>query len=90
MSTGIFVLTNLPFMIWDPNAWLEDLLEPCRAISGYRSQGLAILLEYAVVRRPPAFFLMLQASAYTILLILYWSFAPAIGQGFWIFPGVFF
>lgn len=90
VSAGVFVVTNLPFFLWDPQAWGKGIFEPLYAPFSYLSYGPAILSEYGVVSFPREFHTATQVSAYAIMLIFYWFYAPVIGQGFWIFPAVFF
>lgn len=90
LSFSVFVAINLPFFLWDPKAWTSGVLEPFSARLNYLSHGFAILSEYGIAPFPRAFYTMTQVSAYVILLVLYWFYAPAIRQGFWIFPGMFF
>jgi uncharacterized membrane protein len=90
VSAGVFVVTNLPFIVWDPGAWLQGALEPAYAAFNYLSHGPGILTEYGIVALPRQFYTALQASSFAIMLIVYGFYAPVIGQGFWIFPGLFF
>ncbi len=90
VSAGVFALINLPFLVWDPGAWLNGALEPSYAPFNYLSRGLGILSEYGLVPFPREFYTVTQVSALAILLVLYWFYAPVLGQAFWIFPGLFF
>ena len=90
VSAGAFALINLPFLVWDPGAWLNGALEPSYAPFNYLSRGLGILSEYGIVPFPRELYTVTQVSALAILLVLYWFYAPVLGQAFWIFPGLFF
>lgn len=90
LSASVFIITNLPFILWDLDAWAAGVLEPSYAAFNYLSAGFSILTEYGVVPLPREFYTVVQASSLLIMLFLYWRYAPLIRRGFWIFPGIFF
>jgi len=90
VSAGVFAMVNLPFFVWDPGAWINGALEPAYAPFNYLSRGFGILSEYGLAPFPREFYTVTQVSVFAILLVLYFFYAPVIGQAFWIFPGLFF
>lgn len=45
---GVFVLVNLPFIVWSPNAWLRGTLLPIRGGLVADGQGLATLATHGL------------------------------------------
>ncbi len=90
ISVLFFVVVNLPFVIWNPEAWLRGAVEPSYAAFNFMSQSIGALTQYGIAPFPRLFYSGLQFSSLLILLILYWFYTRPIGQAFWIFPAVFF
>ncbi|MDE3090911.1 MAG: tetratricopeptide repeat protein [Chloroflexota bacterium] len=90
ISLGTFMAINLPFIVWDPIAWALGAFEPAYARFDVVSAGLGALTQHGLAPFPREFYTVLQISSYLIMLIVYWRHARAIGQAFWIFPGIFF
>ncbi|MBI5961167.1 MAG: tetratricopeptide repeat protein, partial [Chloroflexi bacterium] len=90
ISALFFIVVNLPFVIWDPDAWLRGAVEPSYAAFNFMSQSLGALTQYGIAPFPRLFYSALQFSSLLIMVILYWCYARPIGQAFWIFPSIFF
>lgn len=90
ISAGIFLITNLPFIVWDPMSWAMGAFEPSYAAFNMYSHGLGALSQYGLASFPREFYSLLQASFYLIALVVYWRHTKGFGQAFWIFPGIFF
>lgn len=90
VSLGVFLIINLPFIIWNPEAWLLGTLEPVYAAFNFMSHGLGILTQYDIVPLPRTFYTGLQFSVLAIMVVVHWFYARPIGQAFWIFPGIMF
>jgi len=87
---GVFLLINLPFMLWDFRSWTLGVFEPTYAAFNVYSQGLGALSQYNLVQLPRQFYAGLQLSSLAIMLIIHWRHPRRVGQAFWVFPGIFF
>jgi uncharacterized membrane protein/Tfp pilus assembly protein PilF len=90
ISAGIFVLINLPFVIWNPRAWWLGVFEHSYAPFNVYSHGLGTLSQYGILPLPRQFYTALQMTSLAGMLILHWRHPRFVGQAFWIFPALFF
>jgi hypothetical protein len=90
ISLGVFAIVNVPFVAWDPRAWLLGVFEPVYASFNVHSQGLGALWQYGVASLSGQYHTALQASSYLIMLIIHWRHPRFVGQAFWMFPAIFF
>jgi uncharacterized membrane protein len=90
ISVSVFVLINLPFMLWDFHSWILGAFEPLYAAFNVTSQGLGALSQYGLAALPREFYTLLQLATYSFLVYIYWRYPQRIGQAFWIFPGILF
>lgn len=90
LSLGVFVIINLPFVLWDFRAWALGVFEPLYAQFNFYSQGLAIVTQLGLVSAPRQFYTLLQASSLFLMILIHWRHPRLIGQAFWIFPAIFF
>ncbi len=90
VSIGVFGLINLPFILWNPRAWLLGTFEPSYAQFNIYCQGLGAISQYGLAHLPRIFYTFLQFSALLIMLLIHWRHPQLVGQAFWIFPGIFF
>lgn len=90
ISAGLFLGINLPFMLDDFRGWWRGALEPAYAAFNVYSHGLGILAAYGAAPFPREFYTILQASFLACALLLAWRHPRAVGQAYWIAPGLFF
>jgi uncharacterized membrane protein len=90
ISGSVFLLLNLPFMVWDPVAWLQGAFEPTFATFNVWSQGIGALTQFGMVPWTRAFYTLAQISFYACCLVIYWRHPRAIGHAIWIVPALFF
>jgi uncharacterized membrane protein len=90
VSVGVFVLINLPFIIWDARAWWLGVFEHAYAPFNVYSHGLSTLSQYGWLPLPRQFYMALQFSTLVALMIVHWRHPRIIGQAFWVFPALFF
>lgn len=90
IATAVFLVTNLPFMIWDPVAWLLGAMEPSYASFNVWSQGLGALTQFGLIPWPRTFYTVLQLSIYASALLLYWRHPRTVRHAIWVFPAFFF
>lgn len=73
VASLIFLLTNLPFVVTDPQAWLAGVLTPALAPTFPRGAGLVLLSTNAGLPLPPeAAYLALETGAFAAGLALAW------------------
>jgi hypothetical protein len=89
-SLGVFIIINLPFILWDFRAWVGGVFEPLYAQFNFYSQGLAIVSQLGWAPLPRQFYTLLQASSLFLMILIHWRHPRRIGQAFWIFPAIFF
>ena len=90
ISGGVFLVVNLPFLIWDPVAWGLGALEPTFATFNVWSQGIGALSQFGVVPWTRTFYTIVQLSFYASALFLYWRHPRAVRYVIWVVPAFFF
>jgi hypothetical protein len=90
ISVGVFLVINLPFILWDFRAWMLGAFEPSYALFNVYSHGLGALSQFGITTLPREFFTILQVSFLILALFIHWRHPRMIGQAFWIFPAIFF
>lgn len=90
VSLGLFLVINLPFIVWNPKAWALGAFEPTYAAFNVWSQGIGALTQFGFVSWPKSFYSILQFSFYGMALLYYWQHPRTTGHAFWLVPGVFF
>lgn len=91
MSAGVFLIINLPFMLWNFRDWWLGTFEPAYAPFSLFSQGgLADLSVFGIAALPREFYSVAQVSFYVVALVIHARHPRFVGQAFWIFPGIFF
>jgi hypothetical protein len=90
VSFATFLVINLPFMLWNFQAWALSVFEHAYAAFNVTSHGLGALAQYNLLPLPRSFFSILQLSSFLLMLIVHWRHPRSVGLAFWIFPGLFF
>lgn len=90
ISGGVFVLINLPFIAWNPQAWWLGVFEHSYAPFNVLSHGLGVLSQYGVFPLPRQFYMALQMASLAAMMVVHWRHPHFIDQAFWIFPALFF
>jgi uncharacterized membrane protein len=89
VSGGTFVLLNLPFVAWDPAAWLKGVLSPMTGSLVYLSQGgLSGLTAFGYVDLPKSYYLLMTLAVLGLLLLAYWRHYAALRDTFVIMPAI--
>jgi hypothetical protein len=87
---AIFVVTNLPFIVWHPAAWLEGVLTPVTLPMFPRGAGLVFLgTNGGLPLLPAAAYLAMEAVAMLVCLALAWRTrhtSPEIGIALALIP----
>lgn len=73
IAGSLFLVINLPFLIWNPSAWLAGILAPMADPMFPLGVGLISLSSYHLLPYLPSWaYLGLEASAMVYMLIYYW------------------
>jgi hypothetical protein len=90
IATGIFVATNLPFIVHDPQAWLAGILTPLVEPMFARGAGLIFLFTNGGLPfLPTVAYSALEAAAGIICLVIAWrtrKTSPELGAVLAIVP----
>jgi uncharacterized membrane protein len=90
ISGGLFLLTNISFMLWDPAAWFRGVAvnveEPLVIFS---QGGLASLTQFGFVSLPKSFYMIVMLTVLCLLLFAYWRHYDLLRDAFWFMPGIF-
>jgi uncharacterized membrane protein len=83
VATGVFVVTNLPFVAWHPSAWLAGVLTPVVEPMFPRGSGIVFLgTNGGLPLLPATAYLAMEAAAFVVCLVLAWRTrrsSPEIG-----------
>lgn len=88
VTTATFVVINLPFILWDPGAWFQGVLEPVRANMITYGQGLSALTMYGVVIIPKGLYSLFMVSVIGLSLWVYWAHYGKVRELVWLLPGI--
>ncbi len=73
VAAGVFLLFNLPFILWNPHAWLSGMLTP---LDSYMFPMGVGIIDFSITHLLPYFnqpvYTMLEASAMLGSLLWYW------------------
>ncbi len=85
-----FFIPNIPFIIWNPAAWMESVFTP--VFSGFslvkQGSGLTLLSVSGVFPLPKIFFTMILLGILSILLMIYILYFDRLKWTAWIMPAL--
>lgn len=90
IGVAVFLLVNLPFILADPHLWLLGAVEPLYANFNVTGTGLSAMSQYSLIPLPKSPYSLMQFSFLLGATWLHWRHTRAIGQAFWLFPGIVF
>ncbi len=85
---GVFVATNLPFVLWGPKAWLLGVVEPLTAPMIQLSDGFTALSMTGYVTMPRWGSSLLFWGIYALALVVYARHTATLSGWCWILPAV--
>jgi hypothetical protein len=89
ISAAAFLLTNGPFLVWNPVAWFAGYTDPVRnAIVILSYGGLSTLTQGGILYLPKLYFLCAALTVFGLLLFIFWRHYDALRDALWIFPGI--
>jgi hypothetical protein len=90
ISGVTFLLINLPFIAWNPVAWLQGVTEPLHDDLVFLSHGaLSSLSQLGFAQLPKNYYLIATLAVLGLLLFAYWRHYDVLEHAFWIMPGIF-
>ncbi|MBO0792882.1 MAG: hypothetical protein J2P36_18315, partial [Ktedonobacteraceae bacterium] len=73
MACGLALAINLPFILWDPQAWLAGVLAPVKDPMFPMGVGIVNLsVSHLLPYLPTMVYTILEAIAMLAMLVLYW------------------
>ncbi len=87
LSSLTFVIVNLPFIVWAPEAWFRGVFEPVVAPMITFGQGLSALTMSGIAIFPKWLFTLLMAVAAGLLLFLVHRYYRRLRLVIWLAPG---
>jgi uncharacterized membrane protein len=88
-TTGaVFLAFDLPFMLASPTAWFGNVLTPMAEDLVIHSQGLSSLTEIGILPVGRAFYTVIFAAVFVVLIVNYYVYFDKLRYVFWIFPGI--
>jgi hypothetical protein len=89
LVSGLSVLfVNLPFIIWDLQAWAKNLLVPIQGSLLFLGPGLSSLSQFGLMDLPKGYYLFATVSTGMLLLFVYWRHYSTLRHTYWILPGI--
>ena len=88
IAASVFLVTNLPFMIWDFEAWLTNVLTPFMADMIFFGQGLSVLTLQGLVIIPADVYSLMRYGVLFFLLFMYWVKWWHVKHLAWIAPAI--
>lgn len=88
---GGFLALNLPFMIWNPRAWLAGVLTPMFGSEPalvHQGVGLTLLTMSGQVILPKSYYTVLTMAVFSLSVVLYWLWFDRLKWTAWLAPGV--
>lgn len=85
---GVFLATNLPFVLWGPRAWFTGVTEPLAAPMIQLSEGLTAFSMTGVISMPRAGSSIIFWSVYALALFAYARHTRVLRDWCWVVPGV--
>ncbi len=85
---GVFLLINLPFIVWDFHAWLAGVAEPFTSPLILLGQGLSNLTVAGIVIVPKWFYSLAFVGVYLLLLVVYTIRFHDMPEALWVLPAL--
>jgi uncharacterized membrane protein len=88
MTAAGFILPNIPFLLWNPEAWLEGVLGPLVLNLAPAGQGISLLSSQGWVELTKPFLISVMVIITVICLVAYWRYFPRMKNLLWVLPGI--
>ncbi len=90
IAAGVFLLINLPFMIWQFPDWLSSMSYVFTAELPIAGSGLSALTVGGLANLSRAVYTALTLTSFVVLLVVYFRYYDTLKYALWIFPGIVF
>lgn len=84
-AATVFFAVNLPFIVWNPQAWIAGIMTPVRVEMVARGVGVNTIYLSGLVDVPRTVFTILTISAFGVALAAYWKY-PQLKWLCWMAP----
>lgn len=88
VTGSVFLLSNLPYMISDFNAWFNGVLGPIQEPLVYLGSGLSTLTQASLVSLPKSFYSLAGLVVMSALILIYAIRFRQLKHAMWIFPAI--
>ena len=85
-TAAVFLIVNVPFILWDPGAWVSGVLYPLQEAMIPHGQGLSLVTQLGIVSLTKQWYLALSISLIGFLTLLYYLHFSSIKWGLYLFP----
>lgn len=84
VGLGTFTLLNLPFVLWNPQAWVDSVFTPISKPLVSTGVGLAAIQQVETV--PRLMFTVATVSMFAAMVVGYWRYFDRVKWAAWIAP----
>jgi Tfp pilus assembly protein PilF len=88
ISGGVFLVVNLPFIVWDLGSWVQGTFEHLYSSFNFYSHGISVITRLGYLDLPRWYYSLVQYSLLLVLLVLQWRHPRLVGRAFWFFPAI--
>lgn len=88
LSALVFLVLNVPFILWDFKAWFLSVIEPFHNTMIVLGQGLTSLTLFGYLVIPSPWHMVLMVGLLAASTYLYWRHYSLFPEALWIFPGL--
>jgi len=89
LSAGVFLVTNLPFLLWDPGAWFQGVFEPFLApMQVFGQGGASVLTTVGWLTIPTSAHVVAVWGLLGVGLLAYARHYPRVPHLLWLVPAI--
>ena len=89
IAGGIFVLSNLPFLVWDPLSWWQGIsVNVAESLALFSQGGLSSMTQIGQMYLSKNYYMFLTVAIAAYLLFVYWRHHDVVRHAFWFVPPI--